>query len=84
VWDDGSTFQTNHYQTDYTATYYVTATDAHGCISTAGPVAYGTEQETINSVRETLEIMKPGGGYAFAPTHELQDNSPVENVVAMY
>jgi uroporphyrinogen decarboxylase len=28
--------------------------------------------------------MKPGGGYALAPTHWLQDNSPVENVVAMY
>jgi uroporphyrinogen decarboxylase len=28
--------------------------------------------------------MMPSGGYAFAPTHELQDNSPTENVVAMY
>jgi uroporphyrinogen decarboxylase len=35
-------------------------------------------------VRETLEVMKPGGGYALSPTHMLQDNSPVENVVAMY
>jgi uroporphyrinogen decarboxylase len=34
--------------------------------------------------RETLEIMAPGGGYCFAPTHALQDNSPTENVVAMY
>lgn len=34
--------------------------------------------------RETLEIMMPRGGYAFAPTHALQDNSPTENVVAMY
>ena len=28
--------------------------------------------------------MMPGGGYCFAPTHALQDNSPTENVVAMY
>ena len=56
----------------------------HGCISTAGPVAYGTVQDTINYVRQTLEIMMPGGGYCFAPTHALQDNSPTENVVAMY
>ena len=28
--------------------------------------------------------MMPGGGYAFSPTHQLQDNSPTENVVAMY
>ena len=56
----------------------------HGCISTAGPVAYGTVQETIDDCRKTLEIMMPGGGYCFAPTHSLQDNSPTENVVAMY
>jgi len=55
-----------------------------GCISTAGPVAKGTVEETIDNCRETLEIMMPGGGYCFAPTHELQDNSPTENVVAMY
>ena len=56
----------------------------HGCISTAGPVAYGTVQETRDYCRRTLEIMMPGGGYCFAPTHALQDNSPTENVVAMY
>lgn len=56
----------------------------HGCISTAGPVAYGTVEEVRKNVRETLEIMMPGGGYCFAPTHCLQDNSPTENVLAMY
>lgn len=56
----------------------------HGCISTAGAVARGTAQETIDTVRRTLEIMMPGGGYALSPTHMLQDNSPTENVVAMY
>lgn len=56
----------------------------HGCISTAGPVAYGSVQDVFDNCRETLEIMMPGGGYCFAPTHCLQDNSPTENVVAMY
>ena len=56
----------------------------HGCISTAGPVAYGTVDDVVQDVRDTLEIMMPGGGYCFAPTHSLQDNSPTENVVAMY
>ena len=56
----------------------------HGCISTAGPVATGSVQETRDYCRKTLEIMMPGGGYCFAPTHMLQDNSPTENVVAMY
>ena len=56
----------------------------HGCISTAGPVAYGSKQEVIDDCTEKLEIMMPGGGYCFAPTHQLQDNSPTENVLAMY
>jgi uroporphyrinogen decarboxylase len=56
----------------------------HGCISTGGPVAFGTVADVERVCRETLDIMMPGGGYLFAPTHCLQDNSPVENVVAMY
>ena len=56
----------------------------HGCISTAGPVASGTVEDTVRNCRETLDIMMPGGGYCFAPTHSLQDNSPTENVLAMY
>ncbi len=56
----------------------------HGCISTAGPVANGSVKGVEEDCRRTLEIMMPGGGYCFAPTHALQDNSPTENVVAMY
>lgn len=56
----------------------------HGCISTAGPVATGTVAEIEENVRQTLSVMMPGGGYAMSPTHQLQDNSPTENVVAMY
>lgn len=56
----------------------------HGCISTAGPVAYGTVAETAEYVKKTLDVMMPGGGYCMAPTHDLQDNSPTENVLALY
>jgi uroporphyrinogen-III decarboxylase len=56
----------------------------HGCISTAGPMAYGTKEEVEKDVREVLEIMMPGGGYLLSPTHQIQDNSPTENVIAMY
>ena len=56
----------------------------HGCISTAGPVATGTVDETVQYCKDIMDIMMPGGGYCFSPTHSLQDNSPTENVVAMY
>jgi len=55
-----------------------------GCISTAGPLAYGTPEETTDICKETLKIMMNGYGYHFAPTHSIQDNTPTENVIAMY
>lgn len=56
----------------------------HGCISTTGALSFGTTEAVIRDVRETLEIMMPGRGYCLAPTHSLQDNTPLENVLAMY
>ncbi len=56
----------------------------HGMISTAGPLACGAVEEVVANVRETLATMMPGGGYMLAPTHQIQSNSPTENVVAMY
>lgn len=56
----------------------------HGCISTAGVLSFGTVEQVVEECRQTLETMMPGGGYCFAPTHAIQDNTPTENVVAMY
>lgn len=56
----------------------------HGCISTAGPVAYGSADDVEADCKEILSIMMPGYEYAFSPTHSLQDNSPLENVLRMY
>ena len=56
----------------------------HGMISTAGVVATGTVADVEQNCREILATMMPGGGYAFAPTLSLQDNSPTANVIAMY
>lgn len=56
----------------------------HGCISTAGPVVDGTLEETVQDMRKKLDTLMPGGGYAMSPTHQLQDNSKTENVIAMY
>jgi len=56
----------------------------HGCISTAGPLVTGTVEDIRRTVRETLDILTPGGGYMCAPSHSIQDNTPVENIIAMY
>ena len=56
----------------------------HGCISTKGAVAYGTPEDVEKDVISVYNEMKPTHSYMFAPSHWLQDNSPVENVIKMY
>lgn len=55
----------------------------HGCISTAMLASEDAEGVT-RICRETLDTLVPCGGYQFAPTHAIQDNTPVENILAMY
>ncbi len=69
---------------EYLAKKFGGRLNLRGCISTAGPLAYGTQEEIIKQCKETLDIMMPVRGYHFATTHAIQDNSPVENVIAMY
>ncbi len=69
---------------EYLKEYFGGRLAFRGCISTAGPLAFGTAEETRQYCKKTLEIMMKGYRYHFAPTHAIQDNSPVENVVAMY
>ncbi len=56
----------------------------HGGWSTAGPVVAGTVAEAEADARRILDAYMPGGGYAFSPTHCLQDNTSAENVLACY
>ena len=69
---------------EYLSSHFGGRLNFRGCISTAGALAYGTAAETEEVCRKTLEIMMPTRGYHFAPTHEIQDGTPVENVIAMY
>lgn len=55
----------------------------HGCISTAMLATY-TADEVTKLCRDTLKLLMPTNGYQFAPTHAIQDNTPVENLVRMY
>jgi uroporphyrinogen decarboxylase len=56
----------------------------HGCVSTAGALTYGSLKDVEEDIKYTMEVMKPGGGYCMAPTHRIQDNTPLENVLCMY
>ena len=41
-------------------------------------------QEIYRHVRGLLDIFAPGGGYIFAPVHNILDNVPPEKVIAIY
>jgi len=56
----------------------------HGMISITGVLAHGNVKDVRKEVIERLRIMKPGGGYMLAPTHYIQSNTPVENIIEMY
>jgi uroporphyrinogen decarboxylase len=45
---------------------------------------YGTPQEVIREVEMHLQTFAPGGGYVFAPVHNIQAGVPPEHVVAMF
>jgi uroporphyrinogen decarboxylase len=44
----------------------------------------GSPEEVRRDVRRRIEVLAPGGGYIFAPIHDLQADVPPENIVAMY
>jgi len=56
----------------------------HGVMSTTGVLSFGTPTQVRDEVKRILDIMMPNGGLALAPTHLIQSNSPVQNVLALY
>lgn len=56
----------------------------HGGVGTGGVVANGSAAEARAEAERVLAAYMPGGGYAFSPAHALQDDTPVENVLAIY
>lgn len=56
-----------------------------GGISVQNILTHGNVDQVRNESRRILEALKPGGGYIFSPGHPvLQDDIPVENIIAMY
>ena len=56
-----------------------------GGISVQNVVSRGSVDDVKTESRRIIEAMKPGGGYIFSPGHPvLQDDIPIENIIAMY
>ena len=44
---------------------------------------FGTPEEVRAQVLERLEIFSKGGGYIFNTIHNIQANTPIENIAAL-
>jgi len=45
---------------------------------------HGTPADVEREVRQRISELGPGGGYLAAPTHDIQADTPVENVLALF
>ncbi len=54
-----------------------------GGVDTQNVLAFGTPEEVHRQVSEQCKILNNGGGFVFNTVHNIQANTPVENLVAM-
>ncbi|MEO2046584.1 MAG: uroporphyrinogen decarboxylase family protein [Pirellulales bacterium] len=55
-----------------------------GSLDCQHTLPFGTVDEVANEVADHIRSLATGGGYVFAPVHNIQARVPVDNVIAMY
>lgn len=55
-----------------------------GSLDCQQTLPFGTTEQVADEVAQHVRVFKPGGGYVFAPVHNIQAGVPAENVVAMF
>jgi len=55
----------------------------HGGISIQKTMPFGSVEDVRKEVAEKIEALAPGGGYILATSHNVQADTPVQNVLAL-
>jgi uroporphyrinogen decarboxylase len=55
-----------------------------GGVDTQSTLNKGTPQQVSDEVKRIIDLMAPGGGFVFAPVHNVQEDVPPENFWAMW
>jgi hypothetical protein len=55
-----------------------------GGVDTQHTLPFGTPDDVRREVRERIQAFGPGGGFVFNPIHNVQPQTPVENLLAMF
>ena len=56
----------------------------HGSLSIQQTLPFGTPEEIRNEVRDRFETLGPGGGFIFCTAHNIQPDTPLSNVEALF
>lgn len=56
----------------------------HGGVDIQRLLPFGTPQEITKAIRELIKIWGQAGAWIAAPSHNIQPDTPPENIVAMY
>jgi len=55
-----------------------------GGVDTQHTMAFGAPDEVYREVRQRIEIFGEDGGFVFDSVHNIQANTPTENLLAMF
>ncbi len=55
-----------------------------GGVDTQKTMAFGTPDEVYSEVRDRIQIFNENGGFVFNAIHNIQGNTPVENIEALF
>ncbi len=56
----------------------------HGAIDEVGLLPHASPEEVYHETTRTIDLLGPRGGYIVAPSHQVQGDTPPENIVAIY
>lgn len=56
----------------------------HGGFDTQEVLPFGSKEDVDNAVKSMMDVMNKDGGYIFAAAHNIQEDVPPENIVAMF
>jgi uroporphyrinogen decarboxylase len=56
----------------------------HGTISTQKTLPFGSTDDVRAEVQNRIKIASQGGGLILAPAHNIQPDTPLENILALY
>jgi len=56
----------------------------HGAIDTQEVLPFGSPKDIKKEVKDCIKILCQNGGYIMAPTHNIQVDVPIDNIIVMY